>query len=69
LLPPGREYSVVVVVPERDGKDFAPYYALLDIAQDPFMGPRLPDSADHSVGRVFRPRADFGSELTLAKYC
>ena len=33
----GVQYSAVVVVPERGGKDFVPSFVMLDIAQDPFM--------------------------------
>ena len=33
----GMQYSVVVIVPERGRKDFAPSHIILDIAQDPFM--------------------------------
>jgi hypothetical protein len=29
--------GVVVIVPERSGKDFAPGFVMLDIAQGPFM--------------------------------
>jgi hypothetical protein len=36
-VPGGTQYSVVVIVPNRDGKDFAPSHVMLDIAQDPFM--------------------------------
>ena len=35
--PGGVQYSVVVIVPERGGKDFSPSFVMLDIAQDPFM--------------------------------
>ena len=33
----GVQYSAVVVVPERGGKDFVPSFVMLDVAQDPFM--------------------------------
>jgi len=33
----GLQFSLFVIVPERDGKDFAPSYVMLDIAQDPFL--------------------------------
>jgi len=35
--PGGVQYSVVVTVPERSGKDFGPSFVMLDVAQDPFM--------------------------------
>jgi hypothetical protein len=59
LAPGGMQYSVVVIVPNRDGKDFAPSYVMLDIAQDPFMATVYRDGADQRVGRVFWSRADF----------
>lgn len=34
LSPAGVQSSVVVIVPERAGKDFSPSYVMLDFAQD-----------------------------------
>jgi hypothetical protein len=31
------QYSAVVIVSERGGKDLVPSFVMLDIAQDPFM--------------------------------
>jgi hypothetical protein len=37
-LPPGdQRYSAMIIVPNRDGKNFAASQIMLDIAQDPFM--------------------------------
>jgi nitroreductase len=33
----GFQYSIVAIVPDRDGNDFTPSYVLLDIADHPFM--------------------------------
>jgi hypothetical protein len=35
--PGGLQYSVMAIVPNRDGKDFSTSYVMLDIAHDPFM--------------------------------
>jgi hypothetical protein len=37
LAPGGMQYSVFVIVPERDGKDYSSSHIMLDVAQDPFM--------------------------------
>ena len=38
LAPGGvAQYSVVVIVPKRGGKDCSWIYVMLDVAQDPFM--------------------------------
>ena len=37
LVPGGFQYSIVAIVPDRDGKDFTPSLVLLDISDDPFM--------------------------------
>jgi hypothetical protein len=36
-VPGGVQYSAVVIVAERGGKDFVPSFVMLDVAQDPFM--------------------------------
>jgi hypothetical protein len=57
-LPGGAQYSVVVIVPERGGKDFAPYY--VDIAEDPFMA-TVYRTGRSRVGRVFGRMQIFGT--------
>jgi hypothetical protein len=61
--PGGVQYSVVVIVPERGGKDFSPSFVMLDIAQDPFMATvyrtRLIIALEEFWSRAdFRQRAD-----------
>jgi hypothetical protein len=58
LAPGGAQYSVVVIVPERGGKDFAPYY--VDIAEDPFMA-TVYRTGRSRVGRVFGRMQIFGT--------
>jgi hypothetical protein len=33
----GLQFSVVVIIPERNGKDYSASIVMLDVAQDPFM--------------------------------
>jgi len=36
IAPGGMQYSVIVIVPERDGKNYASSHVMLDIAQGSF---------------------------------
>jgi hypothetical protein len=63
------QYSVVVIVPERGGKDFSPSFVMLDIAQDPFMATVYRTGLIIALEEFFGRVRIFGSELTLAKYC
>jgi hypothetical protein len=65
----GVQYSVVVIAPERGGKDFAPYYVMLDVAQDPFMAAVYRKGLIVALEEFFGRVQVFGNELTLAKYC
>jgi hypothetical protein len=58
-----------VIVPERDGKDFAPSYVMLDIAQDPFMATVYRTALVVALEEFFGHVQIFGDELTLTKYC
>ena len=61
--------GVVVIVPERSGKDFAPGFVMLDIAQGPFMDTVYRTALIVALERVFWPLQVFGTDLALAKYC
>jgi hypothetical protein len=69
LAPGGMQYSVVVIVPNRDGKDFAPSYVMLDIAQDPFMATVYRTGLIIALEEFFGRVQIFGDELTRGKYC
>ena len=65
----GVQYSAVVIVPERGGKDFVPSFVMLDVAQDPFMATVYRTGLIIALEEFFGRVQIFGSELTLAKYC
>jgi hypothetical protein len=69
LGPGGVQCSVVVIVPERSGVDFAPSFVMLDIAQDPFMANAYRIALVVSLEDFFGRVQVFGDGLTLAKYC
>jgi hypothetical protein len=62
------QYSVVVIVPNKTGKDYAPYYLILDIAPDPFVARVYRTALVFALEQFFGRVQIFGSELTLAKY-
>lgn len=65
----GMQFSVVVIVPKRDGKDCASSQIRLDIAQDPFMAHVYRTALIVALEEFFGRVQIFGNELTLAKYC
>jgi hypothetical protein len=67
--PGGVQYSVPVIVPQRGGKDFAPYYVMLDVAQDPFMASVYRTGLIVALEEFFGRVQIFGHELAFAKYC
>ena len=67
--PGGVQYSAVVIVSERGGKDFVPSFVMLDVAQDPFMATVYRTGLIIALEEFFGRVQIFGSELTLAKYC
>jgi hypothetical protein len=63
----GFQYSIVAIVPDRNGKDFTPSYVLLDISDDPFMAAVYRTAL---IVALEECRVQiFGDTLTLAKYC
>ena len=69
LAPGGTQYSVIAIVPNRDGKDFSTSYVMLDIGQDPFMTTVYRTALIVALEEFFGRVQIFGNELTLAKYC
>ena len=65
----GFQYSIVVIVPDRDGKDFTPSYVLLDVSDDPFMAAVYRTALIVALEEFFGRVQIFGDTLTLAKYC
>ena len=65
----GVQYSAVVIVPERGGKDFVPSFVMLDVAQDPFMATVYRTGLIIALEEFFGRVQIFGSELTQANYC
>ena len=65
----GLRYSVMVIVPERDGPNFGCRQIMLDIAQDPFMANAYRIALIVSLEDFFGRVQVFGDALTLAKYC
>jgi hypothetical protein len=63
------QFSVMVIVPGRDGDNFAASQIVLDIAQDPFMANAYRVALIVSLEEFFGRVQVFGDGLTLAKYC
>ena len=64
--PGGVQYSAVVIVSERGGKDFVPSFVMLDIAQDPFMATVYRTALIVALKEFFGRVQIFGDPLTLA---
>jgi hypothetical protein len=69
LAPGGMQYSAFVIVPERDGKDYASSHIVLDVAQAPFMAGVYRTALIVALEAFFGRVQIFGDELTLAKCC
>jgi hypothetical protein len=69
LAPGGTQYSVVVIVPERDGKEYSCSHVVLDIGPDPFMAIVYRTGLIMAFEEFFGRVQSFGDALTLAKYC
>jgi hypothetical protein len=63
------QFSVMVIVPSRDGDNFAASQIMLDIAQDPFMANAYRIALIVSLEDFFGCVQVFGDGLTLARYC
>jgi hypothetical protein len=68
-VPGGMQYSVVAIVPERDGNNYGCSQIMLDIAQDPFMATVYRTALVVALEEFFGCVQIFGDSLTLAKYC
>jgi hypothetical protein len=68
LVPGGMQYSVIVIVPERGGRDFAPRHVMLDVAPDPFMATGYLTALIVALEEFFGRVQVFGDELTLAHH-
>jgi hypothetical protein len=63
------QYSVVVIVPERNGKDYSSSHIMIDVAQDPFMATVYRTALVVALVEFFGRVQIFGDELAFAKCC
>ena len=66
IAPGGMQYSVIVIVPERDGKNHASSHVMLDIAQGSFTTTVYRTALIVALKEFFGRVQIFGDPLTLA---
>jgi hypothetical protein len=63
IAPGGMQYTVIVIVPERDGKNYASSHVMLDIAQGSFT------AAVYRTALIVALEEFFGRRSANARHC